>query len=202
MAIITPPAPLPLRNVKWRAPFPAQVNRSIWTGKRKVIGLPGATVWKVSGEFVTIISETNAKRWRGFFISLKGQVNSFPVLATETQQTSASNPTVRSGANSGGTIPLQGLPGSQTVLVAGDLMTVFLPSGHRRLVCLTAPLVTNGSGQGTATFGPDLGEVPTAGATVEIQRPYGLMALTSEPPGWDVGVGQTYSFTLDAEEAL
>lgn len=202
MAIITPPAPLPLRNVKWRAPFPSQVNRSGWTGRRKVIGLPGATVWTVSGEFVTIVSEVNAKQWRAFFMSLKGPLNSFPVRATETQQTSATNPTVRTGATSGGTVPLQGLPGSATVLVAGDLMTVFLPSGHRRLVCLTAPLVTNGSGQGTATFEPALGEAPASGATVEIQHPYGLMALSSEPPGWDVAEGQTYSFAIDAEEAL
>lgn len=202
MAIIAPPVPLPLRNVKWRAPFPAQVNRSGWTGKRKVVGLPGATVWTASAEFVTIVSEANAKRWRGWFTALQGPINSFPLLATETIQTSAANPTVRTGANAGSTVPLQGLPVNATVLVTGDLMTITLPSGHKRLVCLTAPLVTNGSGQGTASFGPELGEVPASGAPVEIQRPFGLMAQTNEPPGWDVSIGQQYAFTLTAEEAL
>jgi len=202
MAIITPPAPLPLRQVKWRAPFPAQVNRSAWTGRRKVVGLPGATVWTASGEFVTLISEANAKPWRAFFVALKGPLGSFRLRASEGQQTTAANPTVRSGAGSGGTLPLQGLPATRTVLVAGDLMTVPLPSGHERLVCLTADLVSNGAGQATATFGPELGEVPATGATVEIQRPWGLMALTSDPPGWDVSAGQQYQFTIDCEEAL
>jgi len=202
VAIITPPAPLPLRNVKWRAPFPAQVNRSSWTGRRKVIGLPGATVWTASGEFVTIISEAKAKPWRGFFTALKGQLNSFRLLAGETQQTTASNPTVLAGGSYGGQVPLTGLPASSTVLLAGDLMTVPLPSGHERLVCLTADLVTNGAGQAIANFGPDLGEIPATGATVEIRRPWGLMALTSEPPGWDVSEGQQYQFVIDCEEAL
>lgn len=202
MAIIAPPAPLPLRNVKWRAPFPAQVNRSGWTGHRKVVGLPGATVWSASAEFVTIVTEAKAKRWRGWFMALKGPVNSFPLLATETVQTTAANPTVRTGANAGSTIPLQGLPINATVLLSGDMMTVPLPSGHQRLVVLTADLVTNGTGQATATFGPELDEIPAAGVVVEIRRPWGLMAQTSEPPGWDVSVGQTYAFTLTAEEAL
>jgi hypothetical protein len=95
---------------------------------------------------------------------------------------------------------LQGLPGGQTVLVTGDLMTVFLPSGHRRLVCLTQDLVSNGQGLATAVFGPELGEVPATGATVEIQRPYAVVALTSEPPGWDVEPGQLYQFAVSAEE--
>lgn len=202
MAIIVPPAPLPLRGAKWRVPFPAQVNRSGWTGRRKVVGLPGAAMWTLSAEFVTTIGEDRAKPWRGFFVSLNGPVNAFPVRASERQQTAAANPTVRAGAGNSNTVPLQGLPANQTVLLSGDLMTVYLPSGHRRLVCLTAPLVSNGTGQGTATFGPELGETPVAGATVEIQRPFGLMALTSEPPGWDVQLGQTYSFAVTAEEAL
>ena len=202
MAIIMPPAPLPLRGAKWRLPYPAQVNRSGWTGRRKVVGLPGAAMWTLTAEFSTRVGQDRAKPWRGFFAALHGPVNAFPVIACEGQQTIAGNPAVRSGSGNATTVPLQGLPANQTVLVAGDFMTVSLPSGHKRLVCLTAPLVTNGQGQGTATFAPELGEIPAAGAAVEIQWPYGLMALTSDPPGWDVGVGQQYQFAITAEEAL
>ena len=202
MPIITPPAPLPLRKISWRAPFPAQVNRSGWTGRRKVVGLSGATAWTANGTFKTIVTEAKAKAWRGFFISLCGSENPFRLEATENIQTEAANPQVAAGANDGSTLPLQHLPASATVLFAGDLMTVPLPSGHERLVCLTAPLVSDASGQGTATFGPELGEVPVAGAVVEIGRPWGLMALTSDPPGWDVDVGQQYSFPVATEEAL
>lgn len=203
MTIITPPAPLPLRNAKWRLSTPMQVNRSGWTGTSKKVGLPGAQLWSVSGQFVTIISEANAKQWRGFFMSLKGQANYFPVIATENEQVEPSvpNASVRSGANAGSTAPLQDLPVSATVLVAGDMLGIQLPSGFIRLVVLTEPLVTNSSGQGTATFWPELGEVPATGAGVQIKRPFAYMSLTSDPPGWDVDVGQLYSFTLNAEEA-
>ncbi|APR53366.1 hypothetical protein CA223_05495 [Sphingomonas koreensis] len=201
MAIKYPPAPFNLRRAKWRVPFPAQRNRSGWTGTSKVIGLPGAAVWQAEGDFVTIVSEANMRPWRAFFLSLKGPVNKFPLRAVEAQQTTHPNPTVRAGGNSGTTVPLAGLPASTAVLPTGAMMTVVLPSGHHRLVCLMAPLNSNGSGQGTATFEPELCEVPAEGAAVEIQWPYGLMSLTSDPPGWDVEPGQTYTFPLRCEEA-
>jgi hypothetical protein len=202
MAIMMPPAPLPLRNVKWRAPFPAQVNRSGWTGTRKVVGQPGATIWTASGQFVTIMRAVNANPWKGWFTSLQGPVHSFPLIAVEARQTNVANPVVGSGASDAGFLPLSGLPASTTVLGTGMMMTVPLPNGHKRLVCLTAPLVSNAGGLATAFFGPELGQIPAAGATVEIREPFGLMSLTSDPPGWDVSEGQTYSFQIDAEEAL
>jgi hypothetical protein len=201
MALITPPAPLPLRNLKWRHPFPAQNNRSGWTGSSKVVGLPGATTWKASGDFVTQIGENRARPWRGFFLALCGPINTFRLLATESQQTAAANPTVRAGSGSSNTVLLQGLPASSTVLTTGMLMTVPLPSGHERLVGLTSDLVTNGAGQATGTFQPELGEVPATGATVEIQNPWALMRQTSAEPGWDVDIGQVYSFPFACEEA-
>ncbi len=194
MAIIDPPAPFPLRNAKWRVPFPAQVNKSGWTGTSQAVGLPGAQLWSLSGTFVPTRSEASALPWIGFFMSLRGQLNFFRVRACEVQQTSASNPTARTGANDGITLPLQGLPVSATILKIGHKMTVVLPSGHERLVVLSSPLVSDSSGHATAVFEPELGEVPVAGAAVEIQWPYGLMRMTSDPPGWDVDVGQMFDF--------
>ena len=201
MAIIFPPKPLPLRNIKWRCPFPAQENESGWTGTGKIVGLPGAQKWSATGEFVTIIGEDRGKPWRGFFMSLMGPVHSFPVYAGEQIQTVVANPTVAAGAGNANTLPLQGLPANTAVLVAGDFMTVFLPSGYRRLVCLTSPLTSDADGKAVAVFQPELGETPAAGAMVGIQRPYALMRQTSEPPGWDVSPGQMYGFMLTAKEA-
>lgn len=201
MAIKLPPAPLPLRGAKWRCPEPVQVNRSAWTGRSKKVGLPGAAYWTLDATFRTFVGENTIKPWRGWFMSLRGSRHAFPVRATETRQTEAANPTIRAGTLTPSTLPLEGLPANRTVLVAGDMMTVPLPSGHQRLVCLEAPLVSNGQGQGTATFAPELGEVPVAGATVEIREPFALLSLSSDPPGWDVDVGQTYSFAFRAEEA-
>ncbi|TCP33277.1 hypothetical protein [Sphingomonas sp. BK235] len=202
MAVIQPPARLPLRGVKWRCPEPASVNRSGWTNTSKVVGLPGAALWSATGTFVTQVGEGRALRWRGFFTSLRGQRNSFPLVAIErARQTAAANPQVAAGAGSADTLPLKGLPASTTVLLAGELMTVPLPSGHKRLVCLTRDLVSDGAGTAIALFGPELSEIPAQNAVVEIGEPYALVRQTSEAPGWDVDVGQTYTFPFAVEEA-
>lgn len=202
MAIIQPPARFPLRGLKWRCPEPAIVNRSGWTNTSKVVGLPGAGLWRATGTFVTIVGERAALRWRGFFTSLRGQRNSFPLIAIERpMQTAIANPQVATGAGSADTLPLKGLPVSTAILLAGELMTVPLPSGHKRLVCLTADLVSDANGTAIAAFGPELGEIPALNTVVEIREPFALVRQTSEPPGWDVDVGQTYTFPFAVEEA-
>ncbi len=201
MAIKMPPAPLPLRAAKWRCPEPMQRNRSGWTGTSKKIGLPGASYWTLEATFRTFVREETIKPWRAWFMSLRGMRHAFPVRATETRQTNVPNPTVGlSGRNDGNTVPLQGLPSNSVLLLAGELLTVALPSGHHRMGVLEYDLVSNGSGNATATLSVELGEIPAAGAAVEMQWPFGLMSLTSDPPGWDVDVGQTYSFAFRAEE--
>lgn len=202
MAIIQPPARLPLRGIKWRCPEPAIVNRSGWTNTSKVVGLPGAGLWSATGTFVTTIGERAALRWRGFFTALRGQRNSFPLVAIERpRQTDVANPLVAAGAGSADTLPLKGLPANTTVLLTGELMTVPLPSGHQRLVCLTADLVSNAGGAAIARFGPELSEIPAENAVVEIGEPFALVRQTSDAPGWDVDVGQTYTFPFAVEEA-
>lgn len=202
MAILQSPAPLPLRDKKVRLREPGQVNRSKWTGRSKVIGLPGAAAWLVAGTFSAITDEAKALPWRAFFIGLRGRRNSFRVRVGLSQQTGAANPVVRAGGTAGLTVPLQGLPASQTVLQAGHLMTVSLPSGHERLVCLQAPLVSDSAGNAVASFAPELGEVPQAGAAVEIQWPYALVRLVSDTNGWDFSDRVRQGFAIDAEEAL
>jgi hypothetical protein len=203
MATIALPAgfaALPLRGVSWRVREPAQRNRSAWTGTSKKIGLPGATTWSATGQFAAIPSEREALPWRAFFLSLRGIMNAFPVHAVEAQQTSASNPFVRSsGRTDGDSLPLAGLPANSTVLVAGRMISVTLPSGHQRLAGLLADLVTDGAGEAVAQLSLELGEVPFAGAAAEIRWPWSRMALKEPETGWDVDLIQ-YGFSIDAEE--
>lgn len=200
MAEIAVPTTARFVDVQWDLDQPAQVNRSAWTGRRKVMGLPGAAKWYFSGALEPISTEVDARPWRAFKISLRGPVNSFrmPIACS---QHAFDNPIVRTGPGDGNTIPLEGLPPSTTMLVAGQFMTVPLPSGHKRLVCLIGNLTSNGLGQGTATFLPALNEVPTVGATVETIDPYALVALTASRQGWQDANG-LFSFTFEAEEAL
>ena len=177
-----------------------QVNRSIWTGSRRVSGMPGTQKWYASAVVPDISTEEQERPWRAFLLSLRGPVHRFrfPVACN---QRAGSNPTVRIGATPFSTLPLQGLPANVTALSAGQFMTVPLPSGHHRLVMLTAPLVTNGQGLATATFVPELTGSPAAGTMVETINPYLHAALLSPRQGWKTNGGVS-AFTIDAEEAL
>lgn len=200
MTLITLPTGFEFDAEDWEIDVPAQVNRSVFTKRRKVIGLPGAESWSCRLTVEPIATETDERPWRAFLLSLRGQQNTFNVKAA-CQSPPAGTPTVNSGATAGYTLPITGLAISQTILKAGQFMTVPLPSGHKRLVCLTADLVSNGSGNATATFEPALTEVPTTSTAIEMSNPYCPMSLKARSNGWtrNQGVAQ---FILDAEEAL
>lgn len=199
MAEITVPDQHLIVDKEWILDQPAQVNRSAWTGRAKIVGMPGASLWTVKAS-IRIRTKESAKRpWRAFLLSLRGPVNTFKLYAACSQRT-GSNPTVAAGAAIGWTLPLTGLPVSQTVLKAGQFMTVTLPSGFKALVCLNADLVSNGSGTATASFEPALNEIAANGAAVETINPYCLMRLRSIAQGWSEA-GGVQSMTFEAEEA-
>jgi hypothetical protein len=179
---------------------PAQVNRSAWTGTRKAVGLPGASLWTGRIAVENIATELSERPWRAFLTKIRGVQNWFKIyLPCQTHIGPA--PTVASGAGNGYTLPLTGMTPSTTILEAGQHMSVPLPSGHVRTVRLTDDLVTNGSGNATAQFGPALNEIPTTGVTVETANPYVRMAATTprNPLPQNNGIS---GFVLDVEESL
>lgn len=177
-----------------------QVNTSEWTGARKVSTLPGAQKWSAKFSPHQLLAAASRKEWRAFLIALRGQVNSFRLPVCQRQHEGA-NPVVASGANAGATLPLGGMPGSAKFLDAGDYLTVPLPSGHNRLVMLTADLIANSSGAGVAQFRPFLNEVPVAATSVESKDPFAQMALTQATNGWTEDRG-AMGIAFSVEEAL
>lgn len=179
---------------------PAQVNRSGWTGRRKVVGLPGAETWMVSLTIDPLSTEVEERPWRAFLFSLRGQENWFK-LPVACQRHIGPMPVVGAGATDGYNLPLAGMHPSTRILSAGQWLTVPLPSGHARLVNLLADLITDASGNATAVCNFALNEAPTAGVTVESARPY--CPVASATPGiglsWSGGVGGK---TFDVEEAM
>lgn len=164
-------------DAAWSRLVPAQSNRSGWTGKAKAVRLPGASLWRCDITFEPIATELEERALRVFVEGLDGIVNATDIPRA-CQQHIGPKPLVAAGATSGSTLPLDGMTPSTTILRAGQFMTVPLPSGHQRLVMLTADLATNLSGEATATFKPDLGEVPAENATVETVKPFSRMKST------------------------
>ncbi|MBD2842711.1 hypothetical protein [Erythrobacter rubeus] len=178
-----------------------QVNRSEWTGRRKVTTVPGAQRWFAQFSTHTIHDPAARKDWRAFLIALQGEANTFRLPVASVQHAGA-NPLIRSaGATGGGIIPVEGLPVSSAFLDAGDYLTVPLPSGHQRLVMITADVVSNSSGHANIQVRPFLNEVPAAGAVVESVNPFALMALASSRNGWTQSRGGL-EFEIQVEEAL
>lgn len=179
---------------------PAQVNRSAWTGRRKVIGLAGTEIWRGKATIDLICTEEEERPWRAFLFGLRGPVNWFRWYLP-CQRHIGPKPAVAAGASDGYTLPLDGMQASATILRAGQFMTVPLPSGHWRTVCLIADLRTNGSGQATATFEPALNETPAENAIVESAVPFIPMAPVEPTQGLDSADGVSGA-SFDVEEAM
>lgn len=202
MAVIAMPSPANWTRRQWIPPAKNQVNRSGWTGKRTVVRMPGAALWRVSASLMPISTAMAAEPWEAWLAALEGSANHF-YMPIGCNQTAAANPTVGTGGTAQGndTAPVTGMPASATYLRAGQKMTFYLPSGARQLVILTAPLVANGSGNGTATFRGAVREALTAGGAIEARNPFCEMAMTNDDSGWDEDEG-VFGLSFDAEEAF
>lgn len=179
---------------------PAQINRSGWTGRGKVVGLPGAEMWRGQATIDTLSTEMQERPWRAFVYGLGGSLNWFR-WPLPCQRHIGPRPVVGASPGSGYSLPLTGMQPSTTILRAGQHMTVPLPSGHARTVVLLSELRTNGAGSATANFRPALGEVPSPGATVETGYPY----IPVRPVAPTLGLssaGGISGTSFDVEEAL
>jgi len=179
---------------------PDQLNRSIWSRRGKVIGLPGAEVWRLSADVGPFATELEERPWRAFLHGLKGRQNHFryPVAC---QRHVGPMPLVNAASAPGYSLPLDGMQVSTRILSAGQYLTVPLPSGHKRLVMLMADLITNSSGEATAQLNIALDEIPANNTQVETASPYVPVICTDGNPAlsYDGGVS---SAALNLEEHM
>ncbi|MFS0736929.1 hypothetical protein ABC347_07755 [Sphingomonas sp. 1P06PA] len=200
MATIALPEGAKFRNLRWTHRTPAQANRSIWTSKRQVVGLPGATMWMAEGEFVAIVGERNQRPLRSFWMQLRGIQNSFRVPATEGPQFNLSiAPKVNGGGQTAaltGTLATDGWHPNMQML-EGNLLTI-----AGQLVVLIAPFVASAAGEATIAFAPGLRSVPADNADIEAVRPWCEMTLAEPMVAWTVEPGQVYSQSVSLEELV
>lgn len=178
---------------------PAQVNRSQWTGTRKVVGLPGVELWRGRATIMPMATEVAERPWRAFMFALRGPVNWFR-WPLPCHKHIGPKPTIDVYPSDGYELPLTGMQPNARILLAGQFMTVPLPSGHFRTVCLTADLRADASGNATATFEPALGEVPDEGEEVETTDPFIPMSLVEPEQGFVASQGVSGT-SFDVEES-
>lgn len=199
MALLTMPVGALFTRRAWVPPAQNQVNRSGWTGARKVLRLPGASIWRVSATVFPMTREADTWPWKAFFTALEGEANTF-LMPYACKQVTAANPVVREAEQGESTAIVGGMPVSRRYLHGGRALTFLHPSGRRQLVLLTQDLVADALGNGTATFRAPLRETPEVGAAVEAREPVCEMAMTAAP-GWGEDEGK-YTLSFDAEEAF
>lgn len=178
---------------------PAQINRSAWTGGRKVVGLPGAALWRGKVSVDGLTTEMEERPWRAFLAKLNGVQNWFRA-ALPCQTHIGGVPTVAGGATAGRTLPLSGMSPSTIILSAGQHITVPLPIGLARAVRLTDDLVTDASGNAIAQFSPALNQVPAFGTAIETANPY-VPVTSSDTRLSIITTDSVSSFSFDIEEA-
>lgn len=200
MAEITVPLPDELLLDRLELSSPSQVNRSVWSGRRKVVGLSGVETWRGQVAVGLIATEAEEQQWRAFVFALKGPANWFR-WPLPCNRHIGPRPTVAAGAGAGYTLPLAGMQPNARIARAGQFMTVPLPSGHSRAVCLTADLRSDASGNATATFEPALNEAPATGVTVETAYPFIPMAPVDGLVGFSTSEGISAT-GFAVEEAL
>lgn len=179
---------------------PDQLNRSIWTSRAQVVGLPGAEYWTARAAIEPLATENEERPWRAFVFNLRGRQNHFH-LPIARQKHVGGKPLVNAATLPGYSLPLDGMQPSTIILRAGHFLTVPLPSGHYRTVMLSEDLITNSSGQATAQLNFALGEVPANNAAVETAEPFVSVRSADGATGmsWDNAVSGA---SFDLVEAL
>lgn len=196
MAIISLPQTTSFaRKISWQLDRPAQINRSAYTGQRQVLANPWHAKWTGTVEFSPVVGEAEMRTWRAFFAQLRGQINTFRLIAVEASQ-AASNVAVGTLAAATATsLQISGGPASVTLLKAGAMATV-----NDQLLVLTSDLVTNASGVGTMAFEPPLRVAAAVNAVVYISYPTALVCLSSSVSGWSAEPGVVYGMAMTFEE--
>lgn len=136
------------KTVKMESPF---------TGARQTLAAAYA-LWAFSGKY-TIQDLNKAGALRSFLAQLDGQVNRFkfplPEVTTPLSAYNGATGLVNGGSQTGSSLITDGWTASTLVLAEGDYFTV-----NNELKMVTAPVLTNGSGQVTITFKPALRSSP------------------------------------------
>lgn len=193
MPIVTFPTNARVISRKWTLEVPQQINRSRFTGRRKVIGMPGTEKWLVQATVEPLATEAKARSWRAFTAALRGAENwfRFPALPSPQMSAGFANPVVQNVVAGNRAVALSTSAG----IVPGMHMTINQVDGYLRLVVVVGVVGAQ------VSFEPYLYRDPLVSSPVEVINPFGVMSLTGGNAGWDDSNGLT-SFIFDAEEAL
>lgn len=185
-------------NIEYGLTFPAQRNRSGFTGRSRVIGLPGAQLWTFKVDWTPVVTETQNRVWRAFTAGMRGLVNvsafmplkSLYMSPTAVQKTGLAASYTVAASIAVDTLQLNTVAGLEVGMFGS-----FIMGSHSRLFIITAINASN------ITISPDAHQPPTVGLGVEFKRPYANVRFQDPRSTWSDGEGKG-TFALNLEEAI
>lgn len=122
MALLTIPDPEELIMLGLDLDVPDQMNRSIWSRRGQVVGLPGAEMWFVKAAIGPIATELEERPWRAFTFNMRGRQNQFHFPLCK-QTHAGSRPLVNAAVSAGYSLPLDGIAMAGYALFVGETVT-------------------------------------------------------------------------------
>lgn len=185
-----------MRDRKPTLHVPSQVTRSQWTGKSKVLLLPGTDWWTFKLAFREAYTEAEARALRSFCAQLRGNANSFDMPILPNDQFNVAKSTTLNGALAANAQSMTVAAGGATDTLDGMYGSITTSSGNKRLIIVTGSPVGN-----VVAFQPAMNDTAANGAAVEWSSP--VSRVRNADPDWEYDEAMAYAgFTLLLEESV
>jgi hypothetical protein len=175
--------------------------RSAFTRQRQVLSYPSGHLWVFSFGLPNM-PEPYAGDTRAFLVDMDGRANTcqmrVPGYSTPSNGYSGAIGLVKGADQTGYSLETDGWPTSQTILPKGAYITV-----NDELKVLTAPLISDGAGEATASFKPAIRNSPADNSQIIFNNPYAVMSLADpNAAAWSLKAPRFHGFSLAFEEAV
>ena len=198
MTILTFPS-VSADSESWSMVANTQTFTSPLNGATQTAALPGAR-WGATLTY-TNRDGVEAKKLQAFLTSLRGRAGRFYLSPHDSTPngTAAGSGLVNGASQTGGTLITDGWTASQPLLfAAGDYIEV-----NGELKQVSADVSSDGSGNATITFSPDLNQSPPNGAQIISTNPRAVMRLEDDAQSqWSFQSPVIYAITLSCVEAI
>jgi len=173
------------------SPFTGSEQRSEWPFALWVVK---ATVPEIGVENAAAIRD-----WRAFIVELRGQAGTFvlpvPGIVGPSTNYSGTQGLVNGASQLGTSIITDTWTPNTPILNRGDYFRL----GTTLKMCM-ADVSSNGSGQATIVFEPEIITAPANNSAVDLADPSAIMRMTSDTTSWDVRGPVLHTFSFEATE--
>lgn len=162
----------------------------------------GGTRWAMQLFFDNLTGD-NRSEMQAFLVKLNGQVHYFTVHdhSYTIRGTGGGTPVVNGASQTGTSLVTNGWTASATVLKAGDYFS-FTNGTFDELKMVTGDVTSDGSGNATLNFLPEIHVSPANGATIDVTDPLGTFLLVNPNVSW-TNVPKPFSnFEIQAMEVI